>query len=61
MTEAGLVKAAALLIAALTQSPELLPAATEDKLHQSYRALAMPAAPSSRIAALRPPTPTSPR
>jgi homoserine kinase len=33
----------ALLIAALTQSPELLMAATEDKLHQSYRAQAMPA------------------
>lgn len=32
----------ALLIAALTQSPELLLAATEDKLHQSYRAAAMP-------------------
>jgi homoserine kinase len=32
----------ALLIAALIQSPELLLAATEDKLHQSYRAAAMP-------------------
>ncbi|GAA1689881.1 homoserine kinase [Microbacterium sediminicola] len=32
----------ALLIAALTQSPELLLAATEDKLHQNYRAQAMP-------------------
>lgn len=32
----------ALLIAALTQSPELLLAATEDKLHQNYRAGAMP-------------------
>jgi homoserine kinase len=32
----------ALLVAALTQSPELLLAATEDKLHQSYRAAAMP-------------------
>lgn len=32
----------ALLVAALTQSPELLHAATEDKLHQSYRASAMP-------------------
>ncbi len=32
----------ALLIAALTQSPELLLAATEDKLHQNYRAAAMP-------------------
>lgn len=32
----------ALLIAALTQSPELLFDATEDRLHQSYRASAMP-------------------
>ncbi|TDW29178.1 homoserine kinase [Cryobacterium psychrophilum] len=32
----------ALLIAALIQSPELLLTATEDKLHQSYRATAMP-------------------
>ncbi len=32
----------ALLIAALIQSPELLLAATEDKLHQNYRAAAMP-------------------
>jgi homoserine kinase len=32
----------ALLVAALIQSPELLLAATEDKLHQSYRAAAMP-------------------
>ena len=32
----------ALLIAALTQSPELLLAATDDKLHQTYRAGAMP-------------------
>lgn len=32
----------ALLIAALTQSPELLLQATEDKLHQDYRASAMP-------------------
>ena len=32
----------ALLIAALIQSPELVFAATEDKLHQSYRAAAMP-------------------
>ena len=32
----------ALLVAALIQSPELLLAATEDKLHQSYRASAMP-------------------
>lgn len=36
------VSRSALLIAALTQSPELLLAATEDKLHQSYRAEAMP-------------------
>ena len=32
----------ALLVAALTQSPELLLAATEDRLHQAYRASAMP-------------------
>lgn len=32
----------ALLVAALTQSPELLLDATEDRLHQSYRASAMP-------------------
>ncbi|MGV8969487.1 MAG: homoserine kinase [Microbacteriaceae bacterium] len=36
------VSRTALLIAALIQSPELLLAATEDKLHQSYRASAMP-------------------
>ncbi len=36
------VSRSALLIAALTQSPELLLAATEDKLHQDYRAQAMP-------------------
>lgn len=36
------VSRSALLIAALTQSPELLLAATEDKLHQDYRAEAMP-------------------
>ncbi|WP_022881683.1 homoserine kinase [Gryllotalpicola ginsengisoli] len=36
------VSRSALLIAALIQSPELLLAATEDKLHQSYRAQAMP-------------------
>lgn len=36
------VSRSALLIAALTQSPELLQAATEDKLHQIYRASAMP-------------------
>lgn len=34
---------AALLIAALTQRPEALLDATEDRLHQSYRAPAMPA------------------
>jgi len=37
------VSRSALLIAALIQSPELLLAATEDKLHQDYRAEAMPA------------------
>jgi homoserine kinase len=36
------VSRSALLVAALIQSPELLLAATEDKLHQSYRAAAMP-------------------
>ena len=36
------VSRSALLIAAMTQSPELLLAATEDKLHQGYRAQAMP-------------------
>jgi homoserine kinase len=36
------VSRSALLVAALVQSPELLLAATEDKLHQSYRAAAMP-------------------
>ncbi len=35
------VSRSALLIAALIQSPELLFAATEDRLHQSYRASAM--------------------
>ena len=34
---------AALLVAALTGSTELLMAATEDRLHQSYRAASMPA------------------
>ena len=38
------VSRSALLIAALTQSPELLMAATEDRLHQDYRAEAMPEA-----------------
>lgn len=37
------VSRSALLVAALIQSPELLLAATEDRLHQSYRASAMPA------------------
>lgn len=36
------VSRSALLIAALTQSPDLLMAATEDRLHQDYRAAAMP-------------------
>jgi homoserine kinase len=36
------VSRSALLIAAMTQSPELLLAATEDRLHQTYRASAMP-------------------
>lgn len=37
------VSRSALLVAALTQSPELLLEATEDRLHQDYRASAMPA------------------
>ena len=36
------VSRSTLLIAALIQSPELLLVATEDRLHQSYRASAMP-------------------
>lgn len=36
------VSRTALLVAALTQSPELLMSATEDRLHQNYRASAMP-------------------
>ena len=36
------VSRSALLIAALTQSPELLLDATDDRLHQGYRASAMP-------------------
>ena len=36
------VSRSALLIAALIQSPELLHAATEDRLHQDYRASAIP-------------------
>ncbi|MFM6974773.1 MAG: homoserine kinase [Agromyces sp.] len=46
------VSRSALLVAALTQSPELLLAATEDKLHQNYRAEAMPET-SRLIAVLR--------
>ena len=42
----------ALLVAALTQSPELLLDATEDRLHQIYRASAMPET-SALVAALR--------
>lgn len=34
---------AALLVAALTSRPDILLAATEDRLHQAYRAAAMPA------------------
>jgi homoserine kinase len=37
------VSRSALLVAALTQSPELLFEATEDRLHQDYRGEAMPA------------------
>jgi homoserine kinase len=36
------VSRSALLVAALTQSPELMMSATEDRLHQNYRASAMP-------------------
>mgnify|MGYP001546092685 FL=1 len=46
------VSRSALLVAALTQSPELLLAATEDRLHQDYRASAMPET-SELIASLR--------
>lgn len=46
------VSRSALLVAALVQSPELLLAATEDRLHQTYRAAAMPAS-SELIKALR--------
>lgn len=46
------VSRSALLVAALTQSPELLFAATEDRLHQNYRASAMPET-SSLIEKLR--------
>lgn len=46
------VSRSALLVAALTQSPELMMAATEDRLHQNYRASAMPET-SDLIAKLR--------
>jgi homoserine kinase len=46
------VSRSSLLVAALTQSPELLFEATEDKLHQDYRAEAMPQT-SSLIKVLR--------
>lgn len=46
------VSRSALLVAALTQSPELLFEATEDRLHQDYRGEAMPAT-RDLIAALR--------
>lgn len=43
---------AALLVAALTGAPERLLAATEDRLHQGYRAASMPAA-TAMVAHLR--------
>lgn len=46
------VSRSALLVAALTQSPELLVEATEDRLHQDYRGEAMPAT-RELIASLR--------
>ena len=46
------VSRSALLIAALTQSPELLLDATADRLHQDYRAAAMPES-AALITALR--------
>jgi homoserine kinase len=46
------VSRSSLLVAALTQSPELLFESTEDKLHQDYRAEAMPQT-STLIKALR--------
>ena len=46
------VSRSALLVAALTQSPEVLLDATEDRLHQAYRASAMPAT-SALVAELR--------
>jgi len=46
------VSRSALMVAAMLQSPELLFQATEDKLHQSYRASAMPET-AALISALR--------
>lgn len=46
------VSRSALLVAALTQSPELLFEATEDRLHQNYRGEAMPRT-RDMVAALR--------
>lgn len=46
------VSRSALLVAALTQSPEVLFEATEDRLHQTYRGEAMPAT-RDLISALR--------
>lgn len=46
------VSRSALLVAALTQSPELLLDATEDRLHQNYRGEAMPQT-RDLVAALR--------
>ncbi|WP_020670662.1 homoserine kinase [Amycolatopsis nigrescens] len=43
---------AALAVLALTERPELLPAATEDRLHQDYRAPALPAS-AALVRALR--------
>ena len=43
---------AALLVHALTRDPDLLFAATEDRLHQGYRAVAMPGS-ASLVASLR--------
>ncbi|MFM1784586.1 MAG: hypothetical protein RLZZ579_863 [Actinomycetota bacterium] len=46
------VSRSALLVAALTQSPELMMSATEDRLHQNYRSSAMPET-SKLISSLR--------
>lgn len=46
------VSRSALLVASLTQSPEFLLEATEDRLHQDYRGTAMPRT-AAMIAALR--------